>query len=88
MTLTQETLGSTPNRTTMNNIDEIIVENEFVGTEKVDKFANEYANLKAIVTDKTSNSVEVMIYTQKVDGIDARQWFMFNDFIKRFKQKI
>ena len=81
--------GSSPNWITMmyKNIDDVFVDDVLVGTEKVDKFANEYANLKAVVTDKTSNTVEVMIYTQKVDGVNARQWFLFNDFIKRFQFK-
>lgn len=67
------------------NIDDVFVDDVLIGTEKVDKFANEYANLKAIVTDKTSNTVEVMIYTKKVDGVNAKQWFRFGDFIKQFK---
>lgn len=82
-----DSFGSSPNWITMmyKNIDDVFVDDVLIGTEKVDKFANEYANLKAVVTDKTTNSVEVMIYTKKVDGINAKQWFMFNDFIKRFQ---
>jgi hypothetical protein len=67
------------------NIDDVFLDDKLIGTEKVDKFVNEYANLKSIVTDKTSNTVEVLIFTQREEGINARQWFMFNDFIKRFK---
>ncbi len=82
-----DSFGSSPNWITMmwKNIDEVSIDNVFVGTEKVDKFDNEYANLKAVVTDKTSNSVEVMIYTQKIDGVNARQWFRFGDLIKYFR---
>lgn len=68
-----------------NNINDVFVDDEFIGTEKVDKFVNEYANLKAVVRDKTSNSVEVYLYTKSAEGIDCYQWFMFNDFIKRFR---
>jgi aspartyl aminopeptidase len=68
------------------DINDVFVDDELIGTEKIDnKFVNEYANLKAIVTDKTSNTVEVIIFTQREEGINAIQWFMFNDFIKRFK---
>jgi hypothetical protein len=68
-----------------NDINDVFADDELIGTEKVDKFVNEYANLKAVVRDKTSNTVEVYIYTKKEDGINYYQWFMFNDFIKRFK---
>jgi len=67
-----------------NDINDVFVDDELIGTEKVDKFVNEYANLKAVVRDKTSNTVEVYIYTKKEDGINCYQWFMFSDFIKRF----
>lgn len=79
--------GSNPSTKSMDytNIDDVVIDDVLIGTEKVDKFVNEYTKLKAVVTNKTTNSVEVMIYTQKVDGINARQWFMFGDFIKRFK---
>lgn len=67
-----------------NEIESVFVDDVLIGTEKVGKFTNEYANLKAVVTDKTSNSVEVIVYTKKVDGINAKQWFRFDDFIKQF----
>lgn len=69
-----------------NDIDCVFTDDELIGTEKIDnKFDNEYANLRAVVRDKTSNTIEVYIYAKKEDGINCYQWFMFNDFIKRFK---
>ena len=65
-------------------IDDVFVDDILIGTEKVDKFVNKYANLKAVVSDKTSNSVEVIIYTQKSEGINAKNWITFGNFIKVF----
>lgn len=68
-----------------NSIEEILIDDVLIATEKVDKFVNEYANLKAIVTDKTSNSVEVKIFTKNLNGVNALQWFRYADFIKYFR---
>lgn len=69
------------------NIDEVVVDDIVIGNERVDnKFDGDYSKLKAIVIDKTSNTVELMIYSDnKVNGVDARQWMRFGDLIKQFK---
>jgi hypothetical protein len=68
------------------DINDVFIGDELIGTEKIDnKFVNEYANLKAVVLNKTSNTVEVYIYTKSAEGINCYQWFRFGDFIKQFK---
>jgi hypothetical protein len=67
------------------NIEEIIIGCEFIGTDKVaGKEVNKYAKAKAIVTEKTTNSIELYIYATGKEGINSYQWLTFNDFEKRF----
>jgi hypothetical protein len=37
------------------------------------------------IVNKTLNSIEVRINRKHREGIDANQWFVMNDFNKRFK---
>lgn len=38
-----------------------------------------------LITNKTLNSIEVLIYKTTVQGINHKQWFDMGRFIKRFK---
>lgn len=67
------------------SIDEIIIGNVFIGNEKFFSDKNEYRNLKAVVTNKTANSVEVFITAVSKEGVDCYQWFTIKDFENRFK---
>jgi len=66
-------------------IENLKIGTALVGNEKYDKFVNEYANLKGTVTEKTANSVEVYIETVKAEGINCKQWFLYSDFVKKFR---
>ncbi len=67
------------------NIEEINIGTEFIGTEKAGKEENKYAKVKAVVTEKTSNSIELYMYATTKEGINSYQWLTFNDFEKRFR---
>lgn len=43
-------------------------------------------NAKCIITNKTSSSIEVYIEKKTNKGINHKQWFTDNEFLKRFKK--
>ena len=63
-------------------IDEINIGSTFIGGTL--KNSDRYAKLKGVVTNKTSNSIELEIFATSKDGVDAKQWFRFEDFEKQF----
>ena len=66
-------------------IEEINVGAEFVGTDMAGKEKNKYAKAKAVVTSKTSNSVELYIFAMTSEGINSYQWLTLKDFNERFR---
>lgn len=64
------------------SIDEINIGTALIGSTKKD--SDRYTNLKAVISDKTSNSVEVYIYAVSSEGVNAHQWMTISDFNKQF----
>ncbi len=54
----------------------------------VGKFVNEYADTKAILTNKTSNSFELYLYAKNNNGVDCYQWLTERDFSDKFEISI
>lgn len=55
----------------------------FVGLRN-DKY--NYKGLQAEAVNKTTNSIELFIYTKKKGGVNSYQWVTFDDFRKTFLQ--
>lgn len=64
------------------NIEDVQIDMTFLDTTVSKK--SSMAKRTVVVKNKTVNSVEVFMKAKSEEGIDCTQWFLIEDFNKRF----
>jgi hypothetical protein len=52
----------------------------------IDDIVYDKDDSECLITNKTANSIEVLIYKKGKDGVDATNWFTMQSFDRRFRK--